>query len=121
VLQSRPLGFFGVEAVMKVRSLAIFVVAVVIARLQQGPVSTQPATAAYLITDLRTLGGACSEALAISELTQIAGSAQRSDGTTHAFFFDGQSVSLCFSDGFRLRGGRSERTLRMLEGRRTAD
>ena len=49
-------------------------------------------TPSYLVTDLGTLGGAQSEALAINDLAQVVGSAQRSDGTTHAFFFDGSTV-----------------------------
>ncbi len=76
---------------MTVRTPALFVL-VGLMCTHGASVSTQSPTPSYLITDLGTLGGAQSEALAINELAQVVGGAQRSDGTTHAFFFDGSTV-----------------------------
>jgi probable HAF family extracellular repeat protein len=74
---------------MKVRSFVVLVAVAAAASIQSRSVLTQPAPAdQYLITDLGTLGGARSDALAINELGQVAGSSERSDGSTHAFFFD---------------------------------
>jgi probable HAF family extracellular repeat protein len=74
---------------MKVRPFAVLIAVAAVAFAQSRSVSTQPAPAdQYLITDLGTLGGTRSDAFAISEIGQVAGSAERSDGSTHAFFFD---------------------------------
>jgi probable HAF family extracellular repeat protein len=74
---------------MKVRSFVVLVAVAAAASVQSRSVLTQSAPAdQYLITDLGTLGGARSDAFAINELGQVAGSAERGDGSTHAFFFD---------------------------------
>jgi probable HAF family extracellular repeat protein len=76
---------------MTIRTSALLVLVGLVCT-RDASVSTQSLTPSYLITDLGTLGGARSDALAINELAQVVGSAQRSDGTTHAFFFDGSTV-----------------------------
>jgi probable HAF family extracellular repeat protein len=61
---------------------------------QEQFVSTQaPAAGPYFIDDLGTLGGAESRAFGISEAADAAGSAQRADGTTHAFFSSGGTLA----------------------------
>ncbi len=58
------------------------------------PISAQPTRPAgpYFVKDLGTLGGAESQALGINEPGQTVGSAQRADGTSHAFLFNGTSL-----------------------------
>jgi probable HAF family extracellular repeat protein len=76
---------------------SVVVIATAALIFMQGPVGlTQPAPTAdfYFIADLGTLGGAQSAAAGINELGQVVGSAARSDGTTHAFFFDGSMRDL---------------------------
>ena len=54
----------------------------------QHPVLTQTIPSApYIVRDLGALGGIQSQAFAINGDAQVAGSAQRADGTVHAFLF----------------------------------
>ena len=77
---------------MNTRTSLIIVAAAVMA-LGQGPVFTQSgAPGAYFIRDLGTLGGPQSAAFGVDENGQVAGAAQRSDSTTHAFVFDGSGL-----------------------------
>jgi probable HAF family extracellular repeat protein len=79
------------QVIMKTRTAALVAV-VGLAVLAQGLlVSTQSGSTdpAYVITDLGTFGGDNSFAGGINEFGQVAGAASRSDGTQHAFFYDG--------------------------------
>ena len=59
--------------------------------VRERPLSAQaaPGSGPYLIKDLGTLGGADSQAFALNESGGTAGVAQRADGSSHAFFFNG--------------------------------
>src|SRR5580765_7261677 len=59
---------------------------------QQRFVSTQTPAGPYFLDDLGTLGGAESRALGVNENADVVGSAQRADGTSHAFLFSGTSA-----------------------------
>jgi len=52
------------------------------------------------ITDLRTLGGANSEALAINMKGRVVGDSETADGATHAFLFDGSLKDLGALPGY---------------------
>jgi probable HAF family extracellular repeat protein len=76
---------------MKIRTAALIAV-IGLAVLAQGlSVSTQSGSGdpVYVITDLGTFGGDESLAGGINEFGQVAGAAGRSDGSQHAFFYDG--------------------------------
>ena len=78
---------------MTMRPSVVVVVAVAITFMQSPVGLTQPSTTDfYFIADLGTLGGAQSAAAGINEPGQVVGSAVRSDGTTHAFLFDGTAM-----------------------------
>jgi probable HAF family extracellular repeat protein len=61
---------------------------------QRWSVSAQPVPPGrpYFVKDLGTLGGVESRALGINELGQAVGAAQRADGATHAFLFNGSTL-----------------------------
>jgi probable HAF family extracellular repeat protein len=79
---------------MKIRGWFLVVVATMAALVQSRSASTQtvPADDRYFVGDLGTLGGGQSDASGINERGQVAGSSRRSDGTTHATFFDGVTL-----------------------------
>jgi probable HAF family extracellular repeat protein len=75
---------------MRARVSVVILLVAFLAFLQTHSVLTQPGGGAtYVVADLGTLGGTSSEAYGINESGQVVGGAQRADGYTHAFFYDG--------------------------------
>jgi probable HAF family extracellular repeat protein len=73
-----------------IRSIAILTLVLVAIGARDRRVHTQSIPSGpFVVTDLGTLGGASSDAFAVNESGIIAGRAQRADGATHGFFYDG--------------------------------
>src|SRR5262245_43139033 len=78
------------RSTMSTRASILAILVAALAFLQTPSLLSQEALAtAYVVADMGTLGGATSEAYGINESGKVVGGAQRADGNTHAFFFDG--------------------------------
>lgn len=79
----------GVRAVLLAAALAIaMVVSCVPVALGVRPASAQPASEEHSITDLGTLGGSCSQAVAINDRGQVVGWSDTAIEGVHAFLWE---------------------------------
>jgi probable HAF family extracellular repeat protein len=75
---------------MRTRDLALALITAVALAVHSSSVLTQsPPPGPYFVADLGTFGGARSDAFAVNDRGEVAGGAQRADGATHGFFYDG--------------------------------